>query len=127
MASIHGIIREREMEEKEEEKKGGGRKSRVKKFDIPDTMKHIKPEDIEWLKNKYPVKFESARKMGLVKNDYEITSIAVKVVQESEIINGIDIPATLNDPIPPQYSSKSALSSSSKITVSRFTFLSKYR
>jgi hypothetical protein len=102
MASIHGIIREREMEEQEEEKKGGGRKPRVKKFDIPDTMKHIKPEDIEWLKNKYPVKFESARKMGLVKNDFEITSIAVKVVQESEIINGINITATLNDPIPPQ-------------------------
>jgi hypothetical protein len=85
MTSIQASMRENESEIK----KGGGKKRR--KVNVDKTMSHLKKEDIEWLKQRNPEKFESARKIGIINNDMEMSDIANKIIADGDTIGGISI------------------------------------
>jgi len=87
MASIHACVREN----KESYIKGGGKNKKNKKNNIKKTISYLKQEDIKWLKEKHPEKFECAKKLGFVNDEFEMTDITTKIIEDSNNINGISI------------------------------------
>ena len=88
MASMHSIVRENT----NDIKTGGGSKGKKSKAtNTTNTLGYLEKEDIEWLKEKHPKKYESAKKYGFVTNAGELAPICSKIIDDNSNINGIDI------------------------------------
>jgi hypothetical protein len=84
MANIHSAVRENT----NDVKTGGINK---KKYNPKTTLSHIKGEDLNWLGEKHPEKYKSAKKLGFLNNQNELTAICSNIIEDSTKINGIDI------------------------------------
>lgn len=96
MASIHSVVRENT----DDIKSGGG--NRKKQFNPEKTVSYLKKEDVEWLKQKHPEKYEAAKKYGFVNDDNEMSNLCSKAIEASSKVNGIDIHKEYYKDIPPQ-------------------------
>jgi hypothetical protein len=89
MASMHSIVRENT----NDIKMGGGSKGKKSKgtTNTTKTLGYLEKDDIEWLKEKHPKKYEAAKKYGFITTTGELAPICSKIIEDNSNINGIDI------------------------------------
>ena len=101
IAYIHAMTR------KNTEEKISGKKH---SNSIPEVVKHLKKEDVEWLGEKYPEQLKSAKRLGLLVDD-KLTKAACGVLKQSRVINGKKIVPSMKKPHSSKLSSSSSESS----------------
>jgi hypothetical protein len=96
-ASFHGIARESSLEPNTQDN-DNKKKGRNLKKSIGCVLK----EDIEWLKEKYPEQYNSAKNNGFINENSQISDMGKNVFGEYDVINGISISKTFDQPISSQ-------------------------